>query len=108
MNKIIQTLSLDENFHFPNSGEVYKKIQEKQEFDKKLKTVKKFFNEIVHPAIDVAIKDGNTFVYVDLAFKESLSPELQEIVLDFLEYKNYKIIDREFQNGDTLCFEIGF
>lgn len=107
MKKIIEELDRDENFHFPYSEDVYKEIQEQQEIDKKTDVVKKFLKEFVRKEIDIAIKDGSTFVCVDY-FKQNLSPELQEVVLSFLESRGYKIIDRNFENGDSLRFEVGF
>jgi hypothetical protein len=106
MKKIIEELDRDENFHFPYSADVYKEIQEQQEIDKKT-VVKKFLKEFVRTEIDIAIKDGSTFVCVDY-FKQNLSPELQEIVFSFLESRGYKIIDRNFEYGDSLRFEVVF
>lgn len=105
---LVDALNNDENFHFPDSGEVYVEIQKQQEFDKKEKVVKDFLKQKVLPEIDRAIKDHSTFVHVDFCFRESLSLELQEVVLQFLESKEYKIIDRNFEYGDSLRFEIGF
>lgn len=97
----------DENFHFPFSGEVYKQIQQKQEFARKEKVVKDFLNQKVLPAIEKAIDEGNTFVCVDdISFTTSLSLELREVVFKFLELKNYKIYDRNLEHGDGLRFDI--
>lgn len=106
---LVDTLYDDENFYFPFSGEVFKEIQQKKDFARKEKVVKDYLTQKVLPAIENAINEGNTFVCVDdSSFKESLSIELREVVFNFLELKNYKIYDRNLENGDSLRFDISF
>lgn len=106
-NAIIKALDEDEWFHFPLAGDAHKAIQAIQDLKDKTDTVRKFLEE-VRTHIESSIESGCTFVHVNYGFRESLTPELQETVLKFLESKGYKIYDRNFENGDALRFEIAF